>query len=101
MRILAFYILIFSVCGCFLAPHKVLVRQGNFIDSQMVAKLEVGMNKRQVRYILGTPLIRDVFHPERWDYVFTQGSKGGAVEKDFLVLEFENDLLSRIQYATE
>ena len=52
-----------------LAPHKIDIQQGNYVDQAMVAKLKAEMTRSQVRFILGTPLIADVFHQNRWDYV--------------------------------
>lgn len=51
-------------------PYVIDVRQGNFVTQEMVSQLKVGMSKDQVRYILGTPLLTDIFHVERWDYVY-------------------------------
>lgn len=51
-------------------PYVIDVRQGNFVTQDMVSQLKLGMSKDQVRYILGTPLLTDIFHVDRWDYVY-------------------------------
>ena len=51
--------------------HKIDIQQGNEISSEMLMMLKPGMTKSQVRFVLGTPLIQDTFHKERWDYVYT------------------------------
>lgn len=54
----------------FLKPYRADVHQGNLITSDMVAQLEKGMTAAQVQFLLGIPLVRDQFHPNRWDYVY-------------------------------
>ena len=59
-----------SACSWRLSPYKVDVRQGNYETTQMVDKINIGMTKEQVRFALGTPLLMDVFHQDRWDYLY-------------------------------
>lgn len=69
--------------------------QGNSIDQERVDKLQPGMDKRQVRFVMGTPLIQDIFHDDRWDYYYGRGI--GEIEFERRVtLFFENDRLTRI-----
>lgn len=57
--------------GCsWLSPYKLDIRQGNYETIEAVSKVQVGMTKEQVRQHLGTPLLTDVFHQNRWDYVY-------------------------------
>src|SRR5713226_10267094 len=53
-----------------LSPYRMEIQQGNYITQEMVAQLKPGLTRDQVRYVLGTPLVNDIFHEERWDYVF-------------------------------
>lgn len=82
-----------------LPVHRIDVRQGNFIDADMVAKLKPGMSRSQVRFVMGTPLLTDVFHPERWDYVYEDRRAGKLVTQRRVTLTFEGDRLSRIDDA--
>ena len=68
------FIFLFSGCSWIKFPsiHKVSVQQGNIISQEMVDKLQVGMTKPQVQFILGTPLIVDTCNPTRWDYYYTK-----------------------------
>jgi outer membrane protein assembly factor BamE len=75
-------------------PYKSEVVQGNFISSEQVAALRVGMPKNQVRNILGTPLLADVFHPNRWDYVFTMERDGVKSKTLTLTVFFNGETLS-------
>lgn len=51
--------------------YRVNVQQGNVIDQEMLDRLKPGMEKHQVRFIMGTPTIADPFHPDRWEYIYT------------------------------
>ena len=76
-------------------PYKSEVVQGNFVSSEQVAALRAGMPRTQVRNILGTPLLNDVFHANRWDYVFTI-ERDGIISKTLrLTVHFNGDQLTR------
>lgn len=62
-----------------LTPYKVDIQQGNFVSSEMLSKLKPGMTKEQVRFVLGTPLLTDMFHANRWDYLFRLQKPNGAL----------------------
>jgi len=76
--------------------YKMDIRQGNYVTAEMREKLKIGMTRQQVRYVLGTPLISDPFHGDRWDYVYRLEHDRELVEKHKLTLFFEADRLSRI-----
>jgi len=78
-------------------PYKIDIRQGNFVDEKMVAKLKPGMTRSQVRFVLGTPLLADPFHPERWDYVYSYRTRGRLVDQRKLTVVFEGDKLARLE----
>ncbi|GIX31828.1 MAG: hypothetical protein KatS3mg124_2300 [Porticoccaceae bacterium] len=82
-------------CGAFRFPgvHRIEVRQGNLVTPEMAAKLELGMTKSQVRYLLGTPLLVDPFHQDRWDYYYSRSKGGELKERRELILFFQNDRL--------
>lgn len=77
-------------------PYKVSIQQGNVITQEMVEKLKPGMTKAQVRFVLGTPPITDIFHADRWDYVYTVKDGRKLKEERKLALFFEKDLLARV-----
>jgi len=73
-------------------PYVPDIVQGNFISSEQYSKLELGMGREQVRQILGTPLLADYFHANRWDYVFEYKRSGQILGKERRVtIFFEND----------
>jgi outer membrane protein assembly factor BamE len=88
-------LLVVLTSGCNLL-YKPEVQQGTPLTAEQLAGLRPGMTKRQVRLLLGSPPVADVFHPDRWDYVYTQGVAGEvpAPEKR-LTLYFRNDTLVR------
>jgi len=79
-----------------LTPYKMDIRQGNYITPEMREKLKLGMPKSQVRYVMGTPMIADAFHGNRWDYVYRLERQGQIIEKQRLTLMFEGDYLLSI-----
>jgi outer membrane protein assembly factor BamE len=76
--------------------YQPTIQQGNVVTQEMVDKLKPGMNRRQVAYVLGTPLLVDAFHQDRWDYVYTKEVGGGTDNKTHIALFFEDDILVRI-----
>jgi outer membrane protein assembly factor BamE len=85
-----------AVGGC-ISVYRVDVSQGNIVTQEMVDLLKPGMTPNQVRFVLGTPLITDPFHPQRWDYYYSL-RKGGAElpETRRLTVYFQNEQLVRI-----
>ena len=81
-----------------IAPYRIEIQQGNFISQEMMSQLKEGMSKDQVRQIMGTPLIIDIFHSERWDYLFWREPPGGggARETRRVALYFEDSKLVRV-----
>lgn len=77
-------------------PFKIDVRQGNYVSQEMVAQLKAGQTKDQVRFILGTPLIVDAFHADRWDYVYRFKPGGGEPEQRKLTVYFQENRLVRV-----
>jgi outer membrane protein assembly factor BamE len=73
-----------------LPVYRPNVQQGNFVSREMVDQLKVGMTPDQVRFILGTPLIVDVFHGERWDYPFLMKRGDGTVMSSHVVVRFKD-----------
>ena len=98
LKYIAFFSLITltSCSGKLFTVHKIDVQQGNAVEPEKVSQLEIGMTKEQVKFLLGTPLIQDAFHPERWDYVFFLIPDYGDIEQRRLVVHFDGDIVSII-----
>ena len=86
---------LFALAGCqyfqFPGVHKINIQQGHIITEEMLTQLEPGMNKRQVRYVLGTPLVDDIFNDDRWDYYYSLRLGDGRFYKRTLTIYFEGD----------
>ncbi len=78
-------------------PYKVEVVQGNFVSREQVAALKAGMSRQQVRDVLGTPLLTDIFHADRWDYVFTLKRQGVMKQERRLAVFFKGEVLERFE----
>jgi len=80
-----------------LTPHRIEIQQGNFITQEMIGQLKPGMTKDQVRFTLGTPLVADMFHANRWDYIFVrQRANSRDVEQRRISVFFESNKLDRV-----
>ena len=87
-------------CGSnfgFPGVYRINVEQGNVVNEEMVEKLRPGLNKRQVRYIMGTPLIEDSFHDDRWDYRYLLRNGNETLAETRLTLWFDGDELARAE----
>ncbi|HSF70943.1 MAG TPA: outer membrane protein assembly factor BamE, partial [Methylotenera sp.] len=73
------------------------IQQGNVVTSKMLLQLRPGMTKSQVKFIMGSPLIVDSFHKDRWDYFYQLRQAGKIVEQRRVILDFEKDLLSKVR----
>ncbi|HEY4957118.1 MAG TPA: outer membrane protein assembly factor BamE [Caldimonas sp.] len=96
------------LCGCqslqtsenflgVVTPYKVEVVQGNVITSEQVSQARLGLTRAQVRDVLGSPLLTDPFHVDRWDYVFTIRRQGAPAQLRRVVVRFQNELLASIE----
>ncbi|HLU76820.1 MAG TPA: outer membrane protein assembly factor BamE [Burkholderiales bacterium] len=92
-----------AVAGCSsnlnpLRPYRMEIQQGNHLSQENVAKLKRGMTKDQVRFVLGTPLITDIFHADRWDYVYRYSPENSnTVEERRLTVIFDDERLVRLE----
>ncbi|WP_301100543.1 outer membrane protein assembly factor BamE [Propionivibrio sp.] len=92
--------LVAAFCGCSSVPrivseYKIDVQQGNVLTQDMVSQLRPGLTKDQVRFILGTPVLMDMFHANRWEYVYRlqKGSTGAVEMRKFSVFFDASDKL--------
>lgn len=77
-------------------PYHIAIRQGNYVTQEMVAQLKPGLTRDQVRFILGTPLVADPFHSNRWDYVYSYQAVRQKPEYRRMIVFFEDGRLSRL-----
>lgn len=82
--------------NCAFRPYRFEIQQGNIIPQDKVAQIKTGMSQDQVRFILGTPLLQDVFHEERWDYIYYLKPQRGEVVQRHLAIYFDNGLVDHM-----
>ncbi len=80
-----------------ITPYRIEIVQGNVVTSEQAARVRPGLTRAQVRDILGTPLLTDPFHADRWDYIFTLRRDGVPNQRRSVVVWFEGDALTRIE----
>lgn len=88
-----------GACGFvgFPGVYKINVEQGNIIDQEMADQLKPGMSRRQVRFIMGTPLVEDTFNQNRWDYVYVKRNGRNVLSESRMTVIFEGDSLLSVE----
>ena len=87
------------LAGCserFHIVHKIDVQQGNVVTQDRVDQLEPGMTRNQVQYIMGSPIVVDVFHQGRWDYLYVKRNGPDVLNESKITVVFEGDNLSAV-----
>ena len=95
VRVFSVAALILSLSAC-IKTHRIDIQQGNVITDSEISQLSPGMTKREVRYILGTPLVVDPFHQNRWDYFYSLEVRGEETIQRRITIVFEDDLMKEI-----
>jgi outer membrane protein assembly factor BamE len=78
------------------SPYRPDIQQGNFVSQEMLGQLKVGQSRDQVKFILGTPLLTDAFHADRWDYPFYLARGNGEVTTSRVTVFFKDNLVAKI-----
>jgi len=88
-----------SACGFIGFPgvYRIDVEQGNIVTQEMADQLKPGMSRRQVRFILGTPLVEDTFNESRWDYVYVKRNGLKVLSESRLTVVFDGDTLTDVE----
>jgi len=92
-----------TACGIvgFPGVYKIDVEQGNIVTPEMVGQLKPGMSRRQVRFILGTPLLEDPFDQSRWDYPYVKRNGLKVLSESRLTVYFDGDSLMKFESDLE
>lgn len=80
-----------------LTPYRPEIVQGNVVTKEMAAAIKPGMSRAQVRDVLGSPLLADIFHADRWDYVFTIRRQGAPYQQRRVTVLFEGDSMQSFE----
>jgi outer membrane protein assembly factor BamE len=101
MRLIPVAVLLLCLGACgfvgFPGVYRINIEQGNIVTQEAVDQLEPGMSRRQVRFILGTPLIEDTFNPDRWDYVYRLKNGDEVLGRATLTVHFDGDRLRDVE----
>lgn len=81
-------------------PYRTDLPQGNYLTRETLDQVKPGMTRDQVRFVLGTPLLRHIFHPDRWDYVFRYQFPNGRAELRRATIVFSDDRVTTIEATT-
>lgn len=81
----------------FISPYRITIQQGNFVSHEMIAPLKDGMTREQVKFALGTPLLMDAFHADRWDYPFRLQKGSGELTSSHVTIHFKDDKVVKIE----
>ncbi|MFT7405001.1 outer membrane protein assembly factor BamE [Zhongshania sp.] len=113
-KLLATACLLVSLAACssleFPGVYRLPIDQGNVITQEMVDKLKIGMTRSQVEYVMGTPLVRDTFSPDRWDYIYSLNDQNNEKQErhhltaffvDGKLSEFDTDIKLSPEQAAE
>lgn len=97
--LVAFICVFLSACSSFEFPgvYKLSIPQGNIIEQEQIDQLQPGMTKRQVRFVMGTPILVDTFNDDRWEYIYTLQKSDGERTQKRMTLLFEGDKLTTIE----
>ncbi len=100
-KVLGLWILTLAISNCsslkFPGVYRLDIPQGNLIDQEKVEQLKIGMEPRQVRYLLGTPLITDTFSQDRWDYYYSLRKNNKEKVDYHLSIIFDNGRVAAIK----
>jgi outer membrane protein assembly factor BamE len=103
-KLISFIIAASVLAGCtfpnVVSPYKLDIPQGNTVTADQATRLKPGMTRSQVRFILGSPLLADPFHTDRWDYIHSDARNGKLQQKKIFTVIFENDKLARVEGET-
>lgn len=82
--------------------YKIDIQQGNLLKDSAIDRVEVGMTRSQVQFLLGTPMVADSFHRDRWDYAYyMKHSRSHEIERRWVIIYFENERVARIEHNVE
>ncbi|WP_086930782.1 outer membrane protein assembly factor BamE [Agarilytica rhodophyticola] len=97
------YLFILTIClsllgACsslkFPGVYRIPIQQGNYLEEDMITQLKEGLTKRQVRFIMGTPMIEDTFNADRWDYFYNVKRGDTEISANHFIVYFKDDRLT-------
>jgi outer membrane protein assembly factor BamE len=94
-RFLALALIALGTGAC---VYRIDIQQGNLLEEAAIEQAAVGMTKNQIIFLLGTPMVTDTFHEDRWDYTYyLRRGRSREVERRWIIVYFDGDVVSRIE----
>jgi outer membrane protein assembly factor BamE len=82
--------------------YRIPIQQGNLLDDEDIEQVQIGMTRSQVQFLLGTPMVADSFHRDRWDYAYYfRLNRTSDLIQRWVIVHFENDRVARIDRDLE
>jgi outer membrane protein assembly factor BamE len=98
-RVASLVIAVLALTAC---VYRIDIQQGNLLDDEDITQVQVGMTRSQVQFLLGTPMVADSFHRDRWDYAYyLRRGRSPDVAQRWVVVHFENDRVARVDRDLE
>ena len=92
-KLVVIFIVFTFFSGCY-QGYRINIDQGNSVSEEQLEKLKLGMTRKEVQFLMGTPLIKDPFHANRWDYIYNSGTTNkSSAKQNQLSLLFTDDIL--------
>ena len=92
-------IIVLALSAC---VYRIDIQQGNLLDDEDIMQVDLGMTRSQVQFLLGTPMVADSFHRDRWDYAYyLRRGRSPDVTQRWVIVFFENDRVARIERDVE
>jgi outer membrane protein assembly factor BamE len=98
-RVPALVLAVLALTAC---VYRIDIQQGNLLDDEDISQVDLGMTRSQVQFLLGTPMVADSFHRDRWDYAYyLRRGRSPDFDQRWVIVHFENDRVSRIDRDVE
>jgi outer membrane protein assembly factor BamE len=88
-----------GLTACVNVPYRAPIQQGNVIEANRANLIKQGMTKTQIANIVGTPILEDVFHKDRWDYIYRLDEHYQAVQQERVTIWFSNDVATKVEHS--
>lgn len=102
MNILRLSVIVLTALALTACVYRIDIQQGNLLKDEDISQVEVGMTRSQVQFLLGTPMVADSFHRDRWDYAYyLRRGRSEDLDRRWLIVRFENDRVASIERDVE
>ncbi len=89
--------MIFGLSACVNIPYRAPIQQGNLIEAERINLIKPGMSKTQIANTIGTPVLEDLFHKDRWDYIYRLDEHYQPAQQHSLTIWFNNDIATKVE----